>query len=86
MATTPERISPQPLATSPPLHPVAGPQGESHQTAEHREVSPQAQVSRHRVAWRLEAWHLEASFPVAQPLEEASQGERRQGEASSPLV
>ena len=64
------------------MHPLAEPQVARHQAAERREASPpQAQVYRH-----LEAWHLEASFPVAQPLEEASQGERRQGEASSPLV
>jgi hypothetical protein len=89
MVTTPERIWPQPLATAPPVHPGAGPQEESHQAAERREVSLQVQVCRHQVAWRQEAsfpvgWRQEGSFPVAQPLEGASQGERRQGMASSP--
>ncbi|MFN7895405.1 MAG: hypothetical protein ACK5Q6_04470 [Cyanobacteriota bacterium] len=55
MVTTPERIWPQPLATAPPVHPGAGPPGESHQAAERREVSLQDQVCQRQVAWRLEA-------------------------------
>ncbi|MFO0137791.1 MAG: hypothetical protein ACK535_07190 [Cyanobacteriota bacterium] len=55
MVTTPERIWPQPLATAPPVHPGAGPQGQSHQAAERREVSLQDQVCQRQVAWRLEA-------------------------------